>query len=90
MQLATSAYPHVLSDFGGDNLPNIGIKKAHLFRKNAYLDLWELILELQSVFDLIAAIKRPFSDGRGNFSGFRGRFSAASIFNTAKNASRNS
>ncbi len=90
MQLATSAYPHVLSDFGGENLPNIGIKKAHLFRKNAYLDLWELILELQSVFDLIPAIKRPFSDDRGNFSGFRGRFSAASIFNTAKNASRNS
>ena len=90
MQLATSAYPRVLSDFGGENLPCRGTKKVHLFRKNVYLDLWELILELQSVFDLIAAIKRPVSHRRAHFSAFRARFSAASIFNTTKNASRNS
>lgn len=90
MQLATSAYPHVLSDFGGENVPDRGTSTRHLFRKNAYLDLWEVILELQSVFDVIAAIKRPFSHGRRSSSGFPARFSTASIFNTAKNASRNS
>jgi peptidoglycan/xylan/chitin deacetylase (PgdA/CDA1 family) len=76
MRLATSAYPHVLSNFGGENLPDRGTNRRHLFRKNAYLDLWELVLELESVFDLIAAIKRPFSHGRANFSSFLARFGA--------------
>ena len=76
MRLAISAYPHVLSDFGGENLPDRGTNRRHLFRKNAYLDLWELVLELESVFDLIAAIKRPFSHGRANFSSFLARFGA--------------
>ena len=89
MRLAASVYPHVLSDFGGENLPDGGINRRHLFRKNAYLDLWELVLELQSVFDLIAAIKRPFSHGPANFSSFPARFSAAPILNTPKNASPN-
>ena len=89
MHLATSAYPHVLSDFGGENLPDGGINRSHVFRKNAYLDLWELMLELQSVFDLIAAIKRPFSRGRANLSSFVARFHPASIFKTPKDESWN-
>lgn len=87
MRLAVSTYPHVLSDFGGENLPDSATSTRHLVRKDAYLDLWELILELQSVFDLIAALKRPFSHDRANLFGFRARFSAASIFNTTRNAS---
>lgn len=90
MRLAVSAYEHVLSDFGGENLPHGGTSAQHLFRKNAYLDLWELILELQSVFDLIAAMKQPFAVGRGNVSRFLARFNAASAFSTAKNVSRRS
>ena len=90
MQLAASSYPHVLTDFGGENLPDRGVKIRHLLRKNAYLDLWELVLELQSVFDLIAAIKRPFSRGGANFPSFLARYSAASILNTTRNASPNS
>jgi peptidoglycan/xylan/chitin deacetylase (PgdA/CDA1 family) len=89
MQLAASTYPHVLSDFGGENLPDSGINTKCLFRKNAYLDLWELILELQSVFDLIAAIKRPFSFCRANFPSFVARFGATSICNAPDNASPN-
>ena len=89
LELAAAAYSQVLSNFGGENLPNSGINRSHLFRKNAYLDLWELILELQSVFDLIAAIKRPFSLSRANFSNFVARFNPASIFNTPKDESLN-
>jgi len=89
MHAAASAYPHVLSDFGGENLPESGVNRSHLFRKNAYLDLWELILELQSVFDLIAAMKRPFSLDRANLSSFVARFNPASVFNTPKDESLN-
>lgn len=84
LELAASAYSHVLSDFGGENLPSSGTNRSHLFRKNAYLDLWELILELQSVFDLIATIKGLFSLGRAKFSSFVARFSPASIFKHAE------
>jgi peptidoglycan/xylan/chitin deacetylase (PgdA/CDA1 family) len=89
MQLAASTYPHVLSDFGGENLPGRVASTRHLFRKNSYLDLWELILELQSVFDLIAATKRPLSRGRADVSSFVARFGATSICNAPDNASPN-
>jgi len=87
--LAASTYPHVLSDFGGENLPGRVASTRHLFRKNSYLDLWELILELQSVFDLIAATKRPLSRGRADVSSFVARFGATSICNAPDNASPN-
>ena len=87
MELAASTYPHVLSDFGGENLPDSGISRRHLFRKDFYLDLWELELELQSVFDLIADIRQEYSLGRANSSSFPARFSAASAFSEPRNAS---
>jgi peptidoglycan/xylan/chitin deacetylase (PgdA/CDA1 family) len=90
MQLAASSYPHVLTDFGGENLPGRGVNRKHLLRKNAYLDLWELILELQSVFDLIAAIRRPFPHGRADVSSCLAGFSGASILKKTRNASPNS
>ena len=87
MELAASAYAHVLSDFGGENLPESGISRRHLLRKNAYLDLWELVLELQSVFDLMVATKRPFFVARTKLSGLLTRLRATSFFTAARNAS---
>src|SRR2546426_1009039 len=89
MQLAAFTYPHVLSDFGGENLPDIGRSKGHLFRKNFYSNLWELELELQSVFDLVAA-RQKFSLGRANSSSSPNRLIGASAFNTRRNASSSS
>ena len=60
VRIAMSAYPYVLSSFGGENLPNSNRENAHLYRKKAYADPWELELELQSVFDLVARVKRLF------------------------------
>src|SRR6266571_1801800 len=84
MQLAAFTYPHVLSDFGGENLPDIGRSKGHLLRKDFYLNVWELELELQSVFDLVAA-RQKFSLGRANSSSCPNRLTAASAFNTRRN-----
>ncbi len=89
MQLAAFTYPHVLSNFGGENLPDTGRSKGHLFRKNFYSNLWELELELQSVFDLVAA-RQKFSLGRANSSSSPNRLIAASAFNTPRNASSSS
>jgi hypothetical protein len=50
--LAGSAYSHFASSFGGENMPQKGQKHQHLLRKNLHASLWELELELQSVFDL--------------------------------------
>jgi peptidoglycan/xylan/chitin deacetylase (PgdA/CDA1 family) len=89
MQLAVLTYPHVLSDFGGENLPGIGRSNGHLFRKNFYSNLWELELELQSVFDLVAATQK-LSLGRANSSTSSNRLIAASAFKTPRNASSGS
>jgi len=89
MQLAVFTYPHVLSDFGGENLPGIGRSNGHLFRKNFYSNLWELELELQSVFDLVAATQK-LSLGRANSSRSSNRLIVASAFNTPRNASSGS
>ncbi len=86
MRLAASTYPHVLSDFGGENPPDTGRSNRHLFRKDFCSNLWELELELQSVFDLIAAMKQEFSLGRANTSSFPARLTAASAFKTPRNA----
>jgi hypothetical protein len=87
--LAVFTYAHVLSDFGGENLTGIGRSNGHLFRKNFYSNLWELELELQSVFDLVAA-RQKFSLGRANSSSSSDRLIAASAFKTLRNASSNS
>jgi len=89
MQLAVFTYHHVLSDFGGENLPGIGRSNGHLFRKNFYSNLWELELELQSVFDLVAA-RQKLSLGRANSSSSSNRLIAASAFKTPRNASSSS
>src|SRR2546426_8947919 len=86
MRLAASTYPHVLSDFGGENLPDTGRSNRHLFRKDFCSNLWELELELQSVFDLIAAMRQEFSLGRANSSSLPARLTAASAFKTPRNA----
>jgi len=61
--IAASAYPHFLSAFGGENHPDQDQAHAHLFRKNAYPEPWELELELQSVFDLANGAKRALGMG---------------------------
>jgi peptidoglycan/xylan/chitin deacetylase (PgdA/CDA1 family) len=57
MRIAQSAYGHFLSSFGGENLPHGTGNSAHLFRKPAYTEPWELELDLQGVFDLVNAVK---------------------------------
>lgn len=56
--LAASAYKHYVSTFGGESLPQVGKLPSHLLRKAFYGNLWELELELQSVFDAVDSIKR--------------------------------
>ena len=56
--LAASTYLHYLSSFGGESLAEK--PQSHLFRKKFYRSRWELELELQSVFDLVDALKRRF------------------------------
>lgn len=53
IQMAASAYSHFVSGFGGENRPMLDGNTQHLYRKNLYGSLWELELELQSVFDLV-------------------------------------
>src|SRR5262245_58140826 len=61
--LAGSAYSHFVSSFGGENLPQKGQDRQHLLRKNFHPNLWELELELQSVFDLRKSREREFPPG---------------------------
>jgi peptidoglycan/xylan/chitin deacetylase (PgdA/CDA1 family) len=58
MRMAESTYSYVLSGFGGENFPSKEANTSHLFRKSLYSSLWELELELQSVFDLIDLARR--------------------------------
>ena len=58
--IAAHAYPYFLSACGGENFPEKFGNNAHLFRKNAYPEPWELELELQSVFDFVQSAKRRF------------------------------
>jgi hypothetical protein len=58
IQMAASTYSHFLSGFGGENRPMLDGNKQHLYRKNLYGSLWELELELQSVFDLVDRWRR--------------------------------
>jgi peptidoglycan/xylan/chitin deacetylase (PgdA/CDA1 family) len=60
MELATTTYSYFASCFGGNNMPDEASNQQHLLRKNFYSDLWELELELQSVFDLTDRIRRQF------------------------------
>lgn len=60
MHLAASTYCHYLSSFGGETLANKEKPQSHLFRKKFYGSPWELELELQSVFDLVDALKERF------------------------------
>jgi peptidoglycan/xylan/chitin deacetylase (PgdA/CDA1 family) len=65
VQMAASAYPYFVSGFGGENRPPMAGNTSHLYRKNLYASLWELELELQSVFDLVdrwrGRLLRPLS-----------------------------
>lgn len=67
-QIAEGAYPHFLSAYGGENFPDPQSGNAHLFRKNAYPEPWELELELQSVFDFVEGVKRMLHVGRESAS----------------------
>jgi peptidoglycan/xylan/chitin deacetylase (PgdA/CDA1 family) len=58
VNIAEYAYPYFVSDFGGENLPGQAGSRQHLFRKGLYADLWELELDLQSIFDLSESIRR--------------------------------
>jgi peptidoglycan/xylan/chitin deacetylase (PgdA/CDA1 family) len=58
MRMAESTYSYVLSGFGGENFPSKEASTPHLFRKSLYPSLWELELELQSVFDLVDHARR--------------------------------
>src|SRR5579859_141857 len=60
MRLAASTYCHYLSSFGGETLANAKQLQSHLFRKKFYGSVWELELELQSVFDLVDSLKQWF------------------------------
>jgi peptidoglycan/xylan/chitin deacetylase (PgdA/CDA1 family) len=60
VRVAASTYLHYLSSFGGESLANGEKLQSHLFRKKFYGSPWELELELQSVFDLVDAIKQRF------------------------------
>jgi peptidoglycan/xylan/chitin deacetylase (PgdA/CDA1 family) len=63
IQVAEMAYPHFLSAYGGENFPDPATGNAHLLRKNAYPEPWELELELQSVFDFVEGVKRALRIG---------------------------
>jgi peptidoglycan/xylan/chitin deacetylase (PgdA/CDA1 family) len=65
MEVARTAYPYVVSSFGGENLSDAALAYHHLRRKNLYSHPWELELELQSVFDLVARIKGKVRFRRG-------------------------
>jgi len=58
VEIASGAYEHFASGFGGDNLRHADACNQHLFRRNLYPHPWELELELQSVFDWAERIKR--------------------------------
>ncbi|HYY72463.1 MAG TPA: polysaccharide deacetylase family protein [Candidatus Bathyarchaeia archaeon] len=60
MHLAATTYCHYLSSFGGETLADDEKPQSHLFRKKFYGSPWELELELQSVFDLVDALKQRF------------------------------
>lgn len=60
LKMAGDTYSYFASSFGGENHANQTTTQQHLFRKNLYTSLWELELELQSVFDWVDAFKRLF------------------------------
>jgi peptidoglycan/xylan/chitin deacetylase (PgdA/CDA1 family) len=64
-RMAASVYSHFVSCFGGENVVgNSATSQAHLFRKNLCEDLWELELELESVFDWVDTVKRSVEQRR--------------------------
>ncbi len=83
MHLAASAYSHYVSSFGGEDFSWSKKPQCHLFRKNFYASLWELELELQSVFDFVDAMKLQFRLGRGESTSFPVRVSAASALTSS-------
>ena len=80
-QMAMSVYSHFVSCFGGENLTGTAVSDyRHLFRKNLYSSLWELELELQSVFDRVETMKGKFGRRRTEVASLPGRASIASAF----------
>ena len=86
-QMAMSVYSHLVSCFGGENLPGTAgneRRHRHLFRKNLYSSLWELELELQSVFDRVETMKGKFRRRRTEVASLPGRASIASAFESVE------
>jgi peptidoglycan/xylan/chitin deacetylase (PgdA/CDA1 family) len=81
IEVAASTYSYFASCLGGENLPDQLVKGQHHFlRKTFYSDLWELELELQSVFDLVDAIKQRMGRGQAESANSPDRISAVSAF----------
>jgi peptidoglycan/xylan/chitin deacetylase (PgdA/CDA1 family) len=80
-RLAAIIYSHFVSCYGGENLAGRAANDyAHLLRKNLYPDIWELELELQSVFDWLESMKRSLRRGRAEAANRQGRASAVAAF----------
>lgn len=65
MRLAASVYKYFLSSLGGINLPASSGCHQHLLRKSHCADLWELELELQSVFEFGKSFRRDTETKKG-------------------------
>src|SRR5579859_6618485 len=81
IEVAASTYSYFASCLGGENLPNQVIEGRHHFlRKTFYSDLWELELELQSVFDWVDAIKQKMGRKQPETSNSPDKVSGVSAF----------
>lgn len=89
MQLAASTYSHFASSFGGEAPLQSQNPQIHLFRKNLYQSQWELELELQSVFDASAVIRRLFSFRKEKGPGKEDRTPLSSQLSAAVNVAVN-
>ena len=58
VQIAANIYDHLLSSFGGENLPSGSVNHKHLLRKHLQGNAWETELEIQNVFQLAQGFKR--------------------------------
>ncbi|HTC93260.1 MAG TPA: polysaccharide deacetylase family protein [Terriglobales bacterium] len=81
IEVAASTYAYFASCLGGENLPNQAMEgRRHFLRKTFYSDLWELELELQSVFDWVDAIKQKIGRKQPEPNNLPDRVSVASAF----------
>ena len=57
-RLAQDCYRCYVSGFGGENRSTKQKNNQHLLRKSFYSNLWELELDLQSIFDIVDELKQ--------------------------------